>query len=425
MAHVFAMNQIEILRKQLLKKTKEQINEKFAGKEIHIIKAVRLLSDLESVSNLLKENASEWKTRQPTGEAQDEYKLLEKNSSEIEQEKNSLTEFIEKEMSAEFPNFSKIATPVLGAKLLASAGSKKRLCFMPASTIQLLGAEKALFAHMRKGARSPKHGHLFNHPLLQNLPRFKRGKAARLIAGKLSIALKIDYFKGEDTAKEIQNELEDKIKTITEEPVTKEQEQKEHDYDAINSERRKQEFDKRDKRREYINSKERNREEKQNTEHKTFTPEERRAYFAKREGQTGNYTATRRAPRQEGFNRNRDNYSSGRPSRQNNRGDYEARENNYSGERKNYSRDSGNYSSNRGNYSNERSNYSSSRGNYSTGRSFGERRFSPAGQGFSRGTNTESFGEKREGHSRDFGRTKNKSFGKGRFNKPKHSFKRY
>ncbi|HNV01207.1 MAG TPA: hypothetical protein PKK60_02150 [archaeon] len=243
------MEQREFLRKQMLKKTREQIEEKFAGKEIHIIKAINLLSDLESINNLMGENVSEWKLRQPTGEAEKEFLNLEKNVKNINDQKEKLIEFIQKEMNTEFPNFATIATPIIGAKLLASAGSKKRLCFAPASTIQVLGAEKALFNHIKHKARCPKHGHLFNHPLLQRLPKQKRGKAARVMAGKLSIALKQDYFNGENTSKEVFKELEKIIEKISNEPEK---------VKKINT-----------------------LSQKNSPEHKTFTPEERRAFFEK------------------------------------------------------------------------------------------------------------------------------------------------
>ncbi len=272
------MEQRDFLRKKLMKKTREQINEKFAGKEIHIIKAVNLLTDLDSINNLMNENASEWGIRQPTGEAEAAFKELEKNTQSISIEKEKLQEFVIKEMTSEFPNFSTIATPVIGAKLLASAGSKKRLCFMPASTIQVLGAEKALFAHLRKNAKSPKHGHLFNHPLLQNLPRYKRGTAARIIAGKLAIALKVDYFNGANNSSEVLAELETRIAEVAAKMPTPKQEQHEAEYDSINANRRQEQFDKENKKKEY------RREEQSNSnsaEHKTFTPEERRAFFEK------------------------------------------------------------------------------------------------------------------------------------------------
>jgi hypothetical protein len=280
------MEQRDFLRKKLMKKTREQINEKFAGKEIHIIKAVNLLTDLDSINNLMRENLNEWQIRAPNGEALEAFGELEKNTLNVEAEKTKLNEFVQKEMKTEFPNFSEVATPIIGAKLLSEAGSKKRLCFMPASTIQVLGAEKALFAHLRKNAKSPKHGHLFNHPLLQNMPRYKRGKAARIIAGKLAIALKQDYFGGEDTSKETKKLLEEKITELLNEPETEEQKQKEMEYEQINLERRREAFNKDSKKKDFAQ------------EHRTFTPEERKAFFEKNNTgkpwtkKSGNYAPT-------------------------------------------------------------------------------------------------------------------------------------
>ncbi|MEI7961694.1 MAG: hypothetical protein WCI04_05150, partial [archaeon] len=271
------MDMRDSIRAKLLKKAKDQINQKLAGREIHIIKAVNLLSDLDSITNLLRENASEWKMRKPVGDAQTEFTILEKNADVMDTEKKSLTEFIEKEMYAEFPNFSVLATPILGAKLLASAGSKKRLAFMPASTIQVLGAEKALFAHLRRNAKSPKHGHLFNHPLMQKLPRFKRGRVARIIAGKLAIALKQDYFEGEDTSKTAIKELDEQIMKIASEPITAKQELKEKMLEKQHEEGYNE------------TTTEKSQEKGRKPASKTFTPEERREFFKKQnEGKTEN-----------------------------------------------------------------------------------------------------------------------------------------
>ena len=57
-------------------------------------------------------------------------------------------------MAKELPNFSQMAGAVIGAKILSKIGSKKRLAFLPASTIQIVGAEKALFLHFKKGIKA-------------------------------------------------------------------------------------------------------------------------------------------------------------------------------------------------------------------------------------------------------------------------------
>ncbi len=201
------------LRRRLLKKAKQQIDENLSGKEVHIIRAIRLLDDLEEVNNLMKENLDEWKKRSPDEIAKKMITTLEENQTAIENEKKDLMSFLEKEMNEELPSFTLIAGSIIGARLLAEAGSKRRLAFVPSSTMQLLGAEKALFNHLKKKGKSPKHGHIFNHPLLQKLPKVKRGKAARILAGKLSLAAKIDYF-GKGINKDLLKEVEERINKL-------------------------------------------------------------------------------------------------------------------------------------------------------------------------------------------------------------------
>lgn len=106
-----------------------------------------------------------------------------------------LEKFINAETIKIAPNTSRIATPLLTARLIALAGGLKELAFMPASTIQLLGAEKALFRHLKRGSRPPKHGIILSHSSVQSAKN--KGKAARQLANKLMISLRKDYF-GED-----------------------------------------------------------------------------------------------------------------------------------------------------------------------------------------------------------------------------------
>jgi len=198
------------LRKRLLKKSKEQIEENLSETEVQIIKAVRIISDLDEINNLLNEGIKDWEKRAPTTNAITLLENLKKNRNSMEEERDSIAEFIETEMTKEFANFSYICGSILGARLLAEAGSKRKLAFAPASTIQVLGAEKALFNHLKRKTSPPKHGHIFNHPLIQKLPKNKRGKASRILAGKLSIAAKMDYF-GAELDKTIKTEVEKKV----------------------------------------------------------------------------------------------------------------------------------------------------------------------------------------------------------------------
>lgn len=130
--------------------------------------------------------------------------------------KERLESYIESEMSKLAPNLAKIAGPILGAKLIEIAGSLENLAKMPASTIQILGAEKALFRHLRKGTKPPKHGILLQHQLMRKVGPKDRGKVARSLASKIAIAAKVDFYsKGKDLVwQEINKELEERVKKI-------------------------------------------------------------------------------------------------------------------------------------------------------------------------------------------------------------------
>src|SRR3989304_4707939 len=110
--------------------------------------------------------------------------------------RKSIEEHVETEMKKIAPNLSVILGTAVGARILAHAGSLKNLAVMPASTIQVLGAEKALFRSIKTGAPPPKHGLLFQHALVHAAPRWQRGKIARAVAGKAAIASRVDFHGG-------------------------------------------------------------------------------------------------------------------------------------------------------------------------------------------------------------------------------------
>lgn len=107
------------------------------------------------------------------------------------------------------PNVAYIAGPVLGAKLLEKAGGLKRLGMMPSSTVQVLGAEKAMFRAIKTNARPPKHGLLYQHPYVNGAPRNRRGNRARSLAAKIAIAARADLFSGDFIAEELVAQLDD------------------------------------------------------------------------------------------------------------------------------------------------------------------------------------------------------------------------
>ena len=129
--------------------------------------------------------------------------------------RENLQKYLEELMEETAPNLTKMAGSSLGARLISLTGGIDRLSKLPASTIQVIGAEKALFAHLREGALPPKHGVIFQHPLLQSSPWWIKGKVARALACKLSIAVRADVF-GNYIADELLEDLNKKVESIKE-----------------------------------------------------------------------------------------------------------------------------------------------------------------------------------------------------------------
>jgi nucleolar protein 56 len=106
--------------------------------------------------------------------------------------RNQQKQYVEVQMNQYLPNFTKLAGSQIGAKLLSLAHSAHQLAKMTSSTIQVLGAEKALFRHIKTGSRPPKHGVIFSHPLVAKSPT--KGKVARSLANALAIAVRADVY---------------------------------------------------------------------------------------------------------------------------------------------------------------------------------------------------------------------------------------
>lgn len=115
----------------------------------------------------------------------------------LQKTKKSLTDYIDQKMEEVAPNLRDLAGASLGAKLIAHVGGIKRLSLLPSGTIQVLGAEKALFRHLKTGERPPKHGLIYQHPEVRGAKWWVRGKIARALASKISLAVRKDVFSGE------------------------------------------------------------------------------------------------------------------------------------------------------------------------------------------------------------------------------------
>jgi len=127
-----------------------------------------------------------------------------------------LEKYLEGMLEKFAPNINFLIGSLIGAKLIAKAGSLQKLAFMPASRIQLLGAEKALYRFLKTGEKRPKHGLIFQWNQIRSAKPWIRGKIARVVAGKIGVAAKVDYFNGEFVGDGLKLEIEDKIREIEE-----------------------------------------------------------------------------------------------------------------------------------------------------------------------------------------------------------------
>jgi len=192
---------------------------------------VRIIHEIGSPENMSEEKLLEiLKSEKKVGEILDALKTsaIVKITSEDEERlkeiaglilemyetKDNLEQYLRHLMEDTCPNITALVGPTIGAKLIRKAGGLRQLALKPASTIQVLGAEKALFRALRGRGTPPKHGIIFVHPLIFKAPWWQRGKIARALATKLAIAARVDYFSKEYIGDELKNELLMRVKEI-------------------------------------------------------------------------------------------------------------------------------------------------------------------------------------------------------------------
>ena len=112
------------------------------------------------------------------------------------------------------PSLSALLGPLLASKLCVSAHGRERLARLPSGTLQVLGAEKAFFSHLKTGTPPPKHGHIFSHPWISKSPYWVRGKISRTLAAKASIAARVDAYDGQPWGQEQVSEVESRVNEI-------------------------------------------------------------------------------------------------------------------------------------------------------------------------------------------------------------------
>ncbi|MFC3476856.1 NOP5/NOP56 family protein [Halobacterium litoreum] len=221
----------ELLREATLAGTRAAVRERERADDQQLIHAVRAMSDLAETANELAERGTEWAgsvfddvrggvdgardvaTRDPATPSEERAVSLCRRAADLADERDDIADYVERQGPAVAPNLSALAGPVLAARLIALAGGLGALAKKPSGTLQVLGAEDALFAHLRGHAPSPKHGVIYTHEYVRGTHPEHRGSAARALAGKLTIAARVDHYSGERRP-ELDEELDERIERI-------------------------------------------------------------------------------------------------------------------------------------------------------------------------------------------------------------------
>jgi|SRR5450759_743803 nucleolar protein 56 len=219
---------ISLLRAVAIQRAKEQIIAAFSRPDARIVQLIGGIDDIDESINLLSERLLEWDVLEfnisSSGDVTETdasqstiYPTLKHEFVEsierLSEVRKKIAGTIELEMRDVAPNLCSLAGELLGARLIAQAGSLESLARMPASKIQVMGATKALFKHLQYGAKPPKHGIIYQHPLIRGSPLGKRGKIARTMAAKLAIAARIDFY-SKKVHPELLAQMEKRIREI-------------------------------------------------------------------------------------------------------------------------------------------------------------------------------------------------------------------
>jgi len=129
--------------------------------------------------------------------------------------RKELSTYLQSKMGLVAPNLSTLIGDIVGARLISHAGSLTNLAKAPASTVQILGAEKALFRALKTRGNTPKYGLIFHSSFIGRAGAKNKGRISRYLANKCSIASRIDAFSEDATTvfgSKLKEQVEERLK---------------------------------------------------------------------------------------------------------------------------------------------------------------------------------------------------------------------
>lgn len=202
---------IDLLREAQIIAIEERIEKELSREDLQVIQIVKSVEELTRISNVLSERLAEWKNLPVQDES---IGFLNELKRKIDVTIDELKGVLEERMKKLAPNLSELLGSSLSAKLISLAGGVEKLAKLPSSSIQILGAEKALFRFKQGKGTPPKHGVIFRHPLVRSAKAKDRGKISRFLASKISLAAKADAFTKNLIGEKLRKEFEEFVKSL-------------------------------------------------------------------------------------------------------------------------------------------------------------------------------------------------------------------
>lgn len=201
----------DILRKAQIIVVEEKVKRELGREDLQIIQMVKSVEELTKILNILSERINEWKNLPVQDES---IRYLNELKRKVDATIDELKERLGEKMKMLAPNLSELVGPLLAAKLISVTGGIENLAKLPSSSIQILGAEKALFRYKQGKGTPPKHGIIFRHPAVRSAKAKDRGKISRVLASKISLAAKADSFTGNFIADKLKRDFEEFVNSI-------------------------------------------------------------------------------------------------------------------------------------------------------------------------------------------------------------------
>jgi nucleolar protein 56 len=138
-----------------------------------------------------------------------------KRAARLAETRKALSNYLVSKMHLVAPNLAALIGEYVGARLIAKAGSLTNLCKYSASTVQILGAEKALFRALKTKGATPKYGLIYHSSFIGKAKNRDKGRISRFLANKCSIASRIDNFSEQPTTafgEEFKRQVEERMR---------------------------------------------------------------------------------------------------------------------------------------------------------------------------------------------------------------------